>query len=114
MADQMGVMSNQRLAREMFQKAAGANQAPAAPQEYSMRLIIFKARRLAVISLASSMVVIFSILINYDMSHGVPWLITAVPISLLGMIWLLVPPTEEWEYKPWQSSPQQVERHYTE
>lgn len=95
-------------------RQASASQQGADTKNYYMRLIVYKARRAALMTLFTIALVVFSVIINHDLTHNISWMVTAIPITLLGLLWLLVPPTERWDYQPWQSSPQQVERHWTE
>ena len=105
--------TSKNQAMDMLRQAS-ANQQSSQEKNYSMRLVIFKARRAAVMMLFLIALIVFSVIIQHDLTNNVSWVVTAIPITLLGLLWLLVPPTERWDYQPWQSSPQQVERHWTE
>lgn len=81
--------------------------------EYYSTLIINKTQR---IRLYFVLIVLlgFSASYLYNMlMRELPWTSFIIPSSIVLGIILLLPMTEEWEYKPWQSKPQRYERHHS-
>ena len=55
--------------------------------------------------------IVFSLIIFKDYKNPTrPWWVTGVPIVILGMMIACIPPSEEWEYKPWQARSRQYEK----
>ena len=52
----------------------------------------------------------FAFFIREGMQNEASWVAIGLPLSLLGLLYIIYPPTEEWEYQPWQSQPQQIEQ----
>ncbi len=42
------------------------------------------------------------------------WWLVGLPITALGLMICVIPPSEMWEYKPWQARPRQYEKHQIE
>jgi hypothetical protein len=76
------------------------------------KLLIYPARKATLNALVIGLFLVFTSMIFKNMQIQGDWRIIAVPIGLLGLLFCLLPDTEEWEYKPWQSSAQQYERHF--
>jgi hypothetical protein len=85
---------------------------PAAdPGSLYVRLIINKTRRG---TLGLALAVGFALLwlvIARDQLAATPWWLTAMPVALVGLPFVLIAPSEDWEYKPWQTKARQYERH---
>jgi hypothetical protein len=45
-------------------------------------------------------------------SPNATWLSMSLPIIGTGLIVTLIPITEDWAYRPWQSSARQYEKHF--
>lgn len=56
----------------------------------------------------------FLTILSGDLNIDKPWWLTGLPIMGLGLMICLIPATEEWEYRPWQTSARQYERHQVE
>ena len=84
------------------------------PEDFYVKLVIVKHRRhqLALYTL----LLFFAILaiVMRDIHIAKPWLLTALPIFGLGLLTVLIPASEIWEYKPWQTKARQYERHQVE
>lgn len=82
--------------------------------EYYTQLRVFPARRkLLGIASAGFYTFCFSLLVT-SMVTKAPWMVTALPVVIAGLAFCLVPPTEDWAYKPWQSNTRQYEKHQIE
>ncbi len=55
---------------------------------------------------------VFSYLIAQDLFLGKTWLTIGTPLFFLGLLFLLYPPTEQWDYRPWQAKAQTYEKHF--
>jgi hypothetical protein len=82
--------------------------------EYHTKLLVYKERRFGLFVLLFVFFFIFTIVLFTNLMSGIHWLAFAGPICLLGGIVMVLPPTEEWVYVPWQSNAQQYERHLTD
>ena len=84
------------------------------PEETYSKLRIFSARRhILTLAVVGFWFFAFSLVCTAIVTHQ-PWMIVALPIVIAGAIMCLVPPSEEWLYKPWQSNPRQYEKHQIE
>ncbi len=84
------------------------------PEDYYVKLLVSKQRRRQlVVGLLVASGFIIAIVYNnvlYDRS----WVVIGLPITFIGLMICLIPPTEEWEYQPWQTQARQYERHQIE
>lgn len=80
--------------------------------EYDSRLIIYRSRQISFMFLVGLAVIGFGMMILQGLETGLDWGHLAVPLIALGGLFCLYPPTEEWEYKPWQSNPRKVEQNF--
>ena len=78
--------------------------------QFDTRLLIHRGRQVSVGMIILVTTIAFGIHIREGMTNGFPWFVVGLPLCLLGLLFLLVPPVEEWEYKAWQSLPQRVEQ----
>lgn len=53
-------------------------------------------------------------LISKDFHTPKPWWNLVFPVTGVGLLLCLFPPTEIWEYAPWQSQTRRYERHQFE
>ena len=81
-------------------------------QEFYARLIPYPGRKFGLNVLVGIGWIVFSYLIFNNAISGYDWRLIALPVGLIGLTFCLFPDTEEWEYKPWQASAQQYERHF--
>ncbi len=85
------------------------------PEGFYPKLLIQKLRRrqlvLALLLAFSAFVAIVAKNYRHD---DRAWWVTGLPIAALGLIICVIPPSEEWEYKPWQARARQYERHQIE
>ena len=79
---------------------------------YYTRLIIYRGRQFSLAMLVGLFALIFTSMIFSDLLNNKHWLAIATPLVLLGVVFLLFPQTEEWEYKAWQTKVEQIERHF--
>jgi hypothetical protein len=95
-----------------------ANDAPRAkpklgnPDDYYVKIVKYRGRGLGFFIMMASIWVMMTVVLFLNLYTKGPWLGTAVPLALIGMISLIYPPTEDWLYRPWQAIAQQVERHF--
>jgi len=77
------------------------------PAHYYPRLLIIKQTRRNLIYLTMlAFVVVTAILAS---NRGVSWQVLVAPICFTGLLLCLLPPSERWEYRPWQTSARQME-----
>jgi hypothetical protein len=87
---------------------------PPSPEDLYTRLIVYHQRRSLLTLVSIGFGVFCFALLTTGRRHHQPWLVAALPIAAVGLIIGLVPPTEEWDYKPWQTKPRQYEHHHAE
>jgi hypothetical protein len=58
------------------------------------------------------MIIGFTVLIMGSQEEGLEWYQIGLPLTGLGLLFILVPPTEEWEYRAWQGKPRKVEQNF--
>jgi len=80
--------------------------------QYYTRLLVYRARQLSLGMMVLLFTVIFTSMIFTDLLNEKHWLAIAAPLVLLGLVFLLFPATEAWEYKAWQTKTEQIERHF--
>ena len=91
------------------------NEKKADPEGFYPKLIILKLRRRQLALALMLAFAAFVAILARDHNHPEkPWWLAGLPIAALGLIIGLIPPSEEWEYKPWQARPRQYERHQIE
>ncbi len=78
--------------------------------EFDTKLIIYRARQIFILVNVILAFVIFTLMILANQKAGLQWYTVAVPITGVGLLFLTIPKTEEWQYKPWQSKPRQIEQ----
>ena len=77
------------------------------------RLIVYKARRASLWMYCSMMLFLFgTMLYRHVLLQSEHWTVLVIPIMFFGFLGLLLPPVEEWEYKPWQNKAQQYEHYF--
>lgn len=81
-----------------------------AVNEYYSYLTIFTSRRIALGILAVVHFLALAFFLRGEMTAGTPWGVMAMPVLSFGLLWLLFPSTEQWEYQPWQTATQKQER----
>jgi hypothetical protein len=81
------------------------------PEDPYVKIVINKRRRsiLSLIGIAVFFTYLF--ILNRAEIEGAHWLVTVLPIIGLGIIIVIFPPVEQWEYVPWQTAARQYERH---
>lgn len=75
------------------------------------QIIISRSRQLALLLLVILATIGFTIIIAHGNLNNIGWWVIGAPLCLFGGLFILVPPTENWEYKPWQGKPRKVEQH---
>lgn len=78
---------------------------------YYSAIIIDKGRRLFLFFLVFLTTLAFGSMIFENIVHQRGWFAVAIPIILLGLLYVLFPPTEHWTYQAWQSKPRMFESH---
>lgn len=81
-------------------------------EPYYTRLITYPKRRAALLLVNLFLALLFTTLLQKEIPAGTPWLALGVPIVLAGSLLIFFPATEEWEYKPWQTTKQKQERMF--
>lgn len=80
--------------------------------QYYSRIIVYPRRRTSFAILITLAIIFVGAILFRVNWLGVTWASMAVPIACVGLLITLFPQTETWEYKPWQASAQQYERHH--
>jgi len=80
-------------------------------KEYSY-IIVNKTKRAGLTILVGAVTVLVGSLIYANLLHDIHWGVFAFPVCALASVVLFSPNSEEWNYRPWQKFPQQVEHHY--
>lgn len=78
--------------------------------DYDSRVIIYRSRQLALLVFVLIATAGFTLIIAQGTINNLGFWAIGAPICLFGGLFILVPPTEVWEYKPWQSKARQVEQ----
>jgi len=77
------------------------------------KLLIFKARKAGLWMYSLTMLVLFGTMIyRHLLLNSEHWTVLVVPMMFFGLLGLLLPPVEEWQYKPWQNKAQQYEHYF--
>ena len=78
--------------------------------EFDTKLIIYRSRQVFLILAVMVMTGVFTSMILKNEGSDFPWFVLAMPITGLGLFFLVIPPTEEWQYKPWQGKSRRIEQ----
>jgi hypothetical protein len=78
--------------------------------QFDTRLLIYRTRQIFLGIVVCLMTVCFAFFIRAGMEKGSHWIIIGLPLCAFACLLILIPPTEAWEYRPWQSQPKQVEQ----
>lgn len=80
--------------------------------DFDSRLLIYRSRQMSLMMLMGIATTGFTIMIVQGTEANIGWWAIGVPLCLLGGLFILFPPTEEWEYKAWQGKSRKVEQHF--
>lgn len=80
--------------------------------DFDSKLLIFRSRQMSLLMTITLATIGFTILIVQGTEKQIGWWTIGVPLCMLGGLFALFPPTEEWEYKAWQGKPRKVEQHF--
>ena len=84
------------------------------PDEIYSKILIYQHKRTQLYTYVFiSFCFFLSIVFNHLVANK-DWLLMVTPVLVVGAIVCLIPKSEEWEYKAWQSQPRQIERHQVE
>ena len=78
--------------------------------EYYSKLLIYRARQISLTITVIGFTAFFTIMLFQGLINKKSWLVFIVPVSLCGFTMVLIPTTEEWEYKHWQSTAEKQEQ----
>jgi hypothetical protein len=84
------------------------------PEDFYTRLAVYPYKRRAMITYLVIGFCFFVSLIFKNTLSGNSWLMILGPVVVIGLVITLIPKSEDWEYKAWQSQPRQIERHQIE
>lgn len=100
-------------AQDMLAKMQKGGGVQANPDDFYVKLIISKQRRrLLMFGLSMAFAVMVFLVAFTWRSPNATWLAMSLPIIGTGLIVTLIPITEDWAYRPWQSSARQYEKHF--
>ena len=76
-------------------------------------MVVYLARRASLMSWCIGAGVLLAVVL-FPVTAGLieNWLTIVPVVAVVAVATLLIPPTEEWEYSPWQAEPERYE-HYT-
>ena len=77
---------------------------------YYSKLLIYRGRQISLAITVVVFIALFTIVLFQGMINKKSWLIFVVPVTIAGFVFVLIPPTEEWEYKSWQSTAEKQEQ----
>lgn len=80
------------------------------PIEFRTRLKIYPRIRWKIFFTCLLGLAVFTSMIFTNMAIRASWVVLIMPIASIGALFLLVSPSEEWEYKPWQNAPRKIEQ----
>ena len=78
---------------------------------FDSKIIIYRSRQLFLLACGAAANGIFMIMILKNSACEFPWFTLVFTITGIGLLFLVIPPTEEWEYIPWQNKPRRIEQH---
>jgi hypothetical protein len=81
------------------------------PDDFYSKIIIYPYRRHQLYLFLLIAFAFFAVAISQNLLARQSWMILLTPVLVIGGLICLIPKTEIWEYKPWQSQPRQIERH---
>jgi hypothetical protein len=84
------------------------------PEHYYPKLIIHKTKRASLYIFIPAIVGLVTSIIFHDLKLESNWTESILPVFIFSSLLLLLPISEEWEYLPWQSEAQQMERELKE
>lgn len=113
MSDAQDMLTKMRAAKEQS-KAPAAAKKTLSPEEMQVRLLVTVHRRRQLTFWLILAFLVFASILGRDMNIDKPWWLTGLPIIGLGLMICLIPLSEEWEYRPWQTRARQYERHQLE
>ncbi|MCX6128323.1 MAG: hypothetical protein NTX25_04575 [Proteobacteria bacterium] len=80
--------------------------------DYDSRILIYRSRQWSLFLLVVFMTVGAAIWLMQGQEKNLTWWKIGVPLCASCSLFLLYPPTEEWEYKPWQAKTRKIEQHF--
>ncbi len=78
--------------------------------EFDSKILIYKSRRILLTIAVIVMTLVFTWILLKNDKNGYHWFVLAIIFTALGLLFLFIPMTEHWEYKPWQGKPRRVEQ----
>lgn len=83
--------------------------APLEKNRYT-KLLVLKSRRNRIALSLAVLIIAYTTLLTSKIAYGLSWPILSIPIVILGLLTLLVPQSEQWEYRYWQDRPERHEK----
>ena len=77
--------------------------------EFYSYISVDKIKNHITIAIGASVLFIFSTMVMNSLVNNGSWTSLVAPIALIGILLALVPPSEQWVYKAWQSRPERYE-----
>ena len=81
-------------------------------KEYYTRLKVSPKKQFTLAFTCLFAIIAFCVYIFTNLTLGHHWFAWAPPIVGFASAFLVYPPTEEWEYKPWQNSSEKREQTF--
>lgn len=81
-------------------------------KEYYTKLKISRQKQVTLAFTCLFAIAAFAVYIFTNLTLDHHWLAWTPPIIGFGLAFIIYPPTEEWEYKPWQNSSEKREQTF--
>lgn len=78
--------------------------------DFDTRLIIHRSRQVFLLVMVIIVAFVFALMIIGNNRNDFPWYTLVLPVSGVGLLFLVIPMTEIWEYKPWQAKARRIEQ----
>lgn len=99
------------MANTSLEKLLKSNKA-VDPIEFYSHLEVKKHYRFTLWIVIGVMLFLVTNAIYFNIWYQKPWITILFPVVSICIFLLLIPPSEEWAYKPWQHSAQKVEHYF--
>lgn len=81
-------------------------------KEYYSKLVLSRQKQVTLVMTCLAAIIAFTIYIFTNLTLHYHWMAFFPPILGFGALFIAYPPTEEWEYKSWQNTPEKREQTF--